>query len=143
MMKCICQSLYTNSDRPVFHIGIPGFFNRVIISIDDPVEIFGDFNCYFKQFLMIEFSINDKPGKRKGCQVTNGHFFRRSIFHYFCTEIAALDGTQVLLIAFPVGSIFIKQIGRAGFNLGFQNGKPEILGFYFFSCPSFFFITGI
>ncbi len=51
------------SRSAVFHIGKTGFFNRVIIAIYNFVEVLRYFNRYLKQFLMIKFSVHDKPGQ--------------------------------------------------------------------------------
>jgi hypothetical protein len=88
-LKSISESLYSDSDRSVFHVGIPGFWNRVMISINDSVKILGDSCCDLVKFMIVEclgLGIN-KSGQRNGCQIANSHFISTGKLDDFSAEI--------------------------------------------------------
>ena len=69
------------------HVGPTGLGDRVVIDVNDTVEIvcndFGD----VVEFLEIILPVVNERGKGKGGKVTNGRFVWGRIFNDFCTEI--------------------------------------------------------
>lgn len=71
-LERIGQPLNSYPDRSVPPIGCLGLWNRVVVDIDDFVEVPGDYPCDLHQFLKIVDSISvqifdDVSGKGNGC----------------------------------------------------------------------------
>lgn len=58
------------------------------------------------------------------------HLIFAGVLHYFCAQVAAFDGPQVLLIAFPVARVFVQHVRRASLRLRLDDGVPELLGLH-------------
>ena len=140
--KDIRQTLDPNPDGTMPEIGIAGLGNRVIIDINDPVEVTRNRLGDFKKTLVVKSQIGfDKAGQGNGSQVADRDFVRAGVFHNLGAEVAGLDGAQVLLVALAIASILVEHVRGPGFDLGFQDGKPQVLGLDGFAGPFLFFVA--
>ena len=55
-LQRISEALHTYPDRPVLHVGGAGLLDRVVVSVDDLVEVFGDTLRHSVQSHIVEFS---------------------------------------------------------------------------------------
>lgn len=70
--------------------------DRVIINVDDSVEISGDDLGDLAQLLEVKLAVVDEAVESDGCEVAHRHLIGRSVLHYLRAKIAALDRTKVL-----------------------------------------------
>lgn len=55
LLVSVSEPLNTNADRAMSHVGILGFLNRVVVSVNYPVQIPRDSLCDFVKKLVVEF----------------------------------------------------------------------------------------
>ena len=68
------------------------------------------------------------------------YLIRWTVLDNLCAQVAALDGSQVLLITLPVASILIQHVWVSCFSLCLNDGVPQLLGFDCFTPLTFTFI---
>ena len=61
-------------------------------------------------------------------KIKDKYFIRIRVLNNFCAQVAADDGTKVLLIRFLVASIFVQHVWHASLGLSRDNFMPEFLG---------------
>ena len=130
--KQISEPLDTYANRAMAHIGILCLLDGVIVAVDDAVEVRVIDLGHFKELLMVECSLVDKPRQRDRGQVADGDFIGGGVFDDLCAEVAGLDRSQVLLIGFGVAGIFVDHVGSTCLDLRFQDFEPEFLRIHLF-----------
>lgn len=96
------------------------------------------------------FIMKRKPYFTSDIMFVNGiyviHFFSLSLSHLvwtavlynLCTQVATLDGAQVLLVGLPVTVVLVQHVRRPRLRLRLNDGVPQLLGL---DClPSFAFL---
>ncbi len=73
-----------------------------------------DINVYVVYLLPITDKI---PGKRNGGQVADSRLFRAGVLNDLSTQVAALDGAQVLLVGLSVAAVLVQHVWVASLNL--------------------------
>ena len=63
------------------------------------------------------------------CRTGSGgtYLLRGAVLDDFRAQIAAFDGAQILLVAFPIAVILIHHVGIPGLRLGSDDGMPQLL----------------
>lgn len=80
------------------------------------------------QFLEIEsLAVHYKRRQRDTSQVADRDFIWTRVLDNFRAQIAALDGTQVLLVRLAVAGVLVQHEWTARLCLSFQNGIPQLL----------------
>ena len=118
------QSLNTQSDRTVPHIAVPRLFDRIVVPVDDAVQVACRLHGDRKKLFMIEFSVLHEHGKGDAGQIADRYLVRCTVFHDLGAEIGRANGSQILLIALDVGGVLVEHIGRSGFDLGLEYLQP-------------------
>jgi hypothetical protein len=83
----------------VSHVGVLGLCDRVIVAINDTVQVLGDDSGdLMKLFVVVLAVLSDELGQANGSKVANGHLVFRGILNDLTAEVGALDRAQVLLV---------------------------------------------
>ncbi|GIX65122.1 signal peptide containing protein [Babesia caballi] len=112
------QTLDTHADGPVTMVGDLGLRHRVVVAVDDLVEVVGDDARNVVELL----EVGD------GGEVADGHLLRRRVLHDFAAQVGGLDGAQVLLVGLGVARVLVQHEGGASLDLTLEDGEPEGLG---------------
>ncbi len=72
------------------------FRNRVVVDVNNSIEIFSDDLCHLIELVKVEFSIGYESVECNGCQIADSHFIWGCVFNYLCTQITGLDSTKIL-----------------------------------------------
>merc|ERR1719500_1454665 len=124
----ICQTLDTDTNGPVPHVAVPGLLHGVVVHVNDLVQVLSCNLGYMFQLLeVISFVGLDEHVNSNGGQVAYSHLVRSGVLHDLCTEVGALDGAKVLLVALPVASILVQHVGGASLNLALNDRVPDLL----------------
>ena len=70
--------------------------DRIIINVDDSVQVSGDNFCHFVQILEVVLAIADEAVESNGGKIAHGHLIRGRVLHYLCAQVARLNCTKVL-----------------------------------------------
>lgn len=136
------QSLHADADGAVAEIAVAGFRYGVVVDVNDAVEVARHHAGDVHQALEVETAVfAHELGEVDGGQVAHGHFVGRGVFHDLRAEVAGADGAEVFLVRLLVGGVFVEDVGRAGFDLRFEDGKPEFLRFYGFAGAAFLLVA--
>ena len=103
----ISQSLNTDADRAVTHVTATGGFNRIVVDVDDFIQVARDDFGDIIQTLKIKLSVIDKARQCDGGKITNGDFIRSRVLYDFCAEVRALNGAKIFLVTLFVAGVFI------------------------------------
>lgn len=110
-----------------------GFGRGVVAAVDDGVEVaHGDLG-HAVEFGEIErgdtcVRRREERGQAEGGEIAHGRFVSGAVLDDLGAEVGRLDATEVLLVAFAVGRVFVQHEGRAGFELRREDATPEVLG---------------
>lgn len=55
-LKGISESLHTDTNRSMFHVRVASLFDRIVVSVDYLVKVFGDTLCHPMQSNIVELS---------------------------------------------------------------------------------------
>mmetsp|Transcript_12764 Transcript_12764/g.23829 ORF Transcript_12764/g.23829 Transcript_12764/m.23829 type:complete len:351 (-) Transcript_12764:99-1151(-) len=136
--KGVSESLHSQSNGTVSHVGVARFWDGIKVTINDLVEIARQNHGNLHEFFKIKndrgvgqsFRVGQRShelGETDTCQVADGRFVGSGVFNNFRAKVGAADGSQVLLIGLGVGMILVEHVGRSRFDLRVQNGKPQLL----------------
>lgn len=76
-----------------------------------------------------------------GCGSVSAYLIFAGILYYFCTQVAAFDGAQVLLVALPITGIFVEHVRGACLCLRLNDGIPKLLSFHNFADTTLLLVT--
>mmetsp|Transcript_5519 Transcript_5519/g.9404 ORF Transcript_5519/g.9404 Transcript_5519/m.9404 type:complete len:237 (-) Transcript_5519:794-1504(-) len=101
-----------------------------MVAVDDPVEVLGDPSSHPVQLFVVETLRLEVREAREGDggQVADGDLVLGGVLHDLGAEVGTLDGAQVLLVRLAVAGVLVDHVGRAGLDLGVDDGVPEHLG---------------
>ena len=82
------------------HVGVASFFHRVVVHVDDAVEVARGVVGDIVEKLVIKHPIArvDELGQGDGGEVTHGNFVLGGVFHDLRAEVRGANGTEVLLV---------------------------------------------
>lgn len=63
-------------------------------------------------------------------QVLSPHLVLAGVLHNLCAQVAAFDGTQVLLVALAIAGVLVHHVGSASFRLRLDDGVPQLLSLH-------------
>jgi hypothetical protein len=128
--ESIGKTLDTETNRSVTHVAVASLLDRVVVHIDDLVQVTDNDLTDFVQLLEVVTSVI-VVDKRRKCQrgkVANSDLIRGTVLNDLSAQVGASDGTEVLLVALAVASILVEHEGVSGLGLGLEDGIPELLG---------------
>lgn len=139
----ICQALDTDADGTMAHVAVVSFFDRIVIDVDDLVQVANNRLGNFVELLEVVFAIVHVDERRKSerCKVADSNFVGGGVFDDFATEIRAADSAEVFLVALPVAVVFVEHEGIASLGLGLQDCVPKFLGPNGLTSATFFLIA--
>ncbi|KAH3661623.1 hypothetical protein OGAPHI_006472 [Ogataea philodendri] len=113
--ESISETLDTNSNWSVTHVGSSGLWNRVIVSVNDLVEVLGDNLGDLVQLLKVVpaggLVVFAERRQRNRGQVTNSNLLWRRVLDNLTAQVGRLDHTQVLLVGLGVtGVLFLELV---------------------------------
>jgi hypothetical protein len=129
--ESVCETLDTNGNRSVAEVALASLRHRIVIDIDDFVQVLDDHLANFVELVEIIRAIVHVNICRKGerSQVANSDLIRCAILDDLCTQVGAADSTEVLLVALSVTSIFVKHEWIPSLGLSLKDGIPKLLCF--------------
>lgn len=74
-------------------------------------------------------------------EVSLSHLIFARVFHYLRAQVAAFDGSQVLLVALPVAGVLVEHVWRACFCLRLDDGVPQLLGLHHASSSALLLVS--
>ena len=79
------------------HVGALGLHERVVVDVNDTVEIAGDNLGDGEELVEVKCLLScDKAGESNGGQIAHGNLFGRCVLHNLCAKVATLDGAKIL-----------------------------------------------
>ena len=82
------------------HVGAPGLHERVVVDVNDTVEIAGDNLGDIEELVEVKRLLGcDKAGESNGRQIAHGNLVRRCVLHNLRAKVATLDGAKILWTA--------------------------------------------
>lgn len=79
------------------HVGQPGLWDRIVVDVNDLVEIASDNLCDIKESVKVKRLVcGNKTGESNGGQVAHSYFVRGCVLHNLSAEVARLDGAKIL-----------------------------------------------
>lgn len=111
------------------HVALTSFRNRIVVDVDDAVEIEGHNFSNVVKLLEVIHSIFDERWEGDGGKVADGYLVWSRVFDNLGTEVRGFNGTEVLLVGLAVCSVFVEHERSARFDLGLHDGEEELLGF--------------
>ena len=102
---------------------------RVEVDINDAVEVAHHHARHLLQLLEVERArrLVDVARQRDGGEVTDGHLVLAAVLNDLGTQVAALDGAQVLLVALAVAGVLVEHVGHARLYLRLDDAVPQLL----------------
>ena len=85
------------------HVGSASLWNRVVVDIDDAIEVAGDDLGNIMKPFEIVLAVRDEGGEGERGEVTDRSFIWRRVLNDFSTQIGRFDGAQVLLVRLAYG----------------------------------------
>ena len=127
--KGIGQSLNAQAHRTVAHVGVARFGYRVVIAVNNLVQVLGHLVGDVVQHLVVELSVLHKTRQGDRGQVAYRHLVGRGVLHDLRAQVGGANDAQVLLVALGVAGVLVQHVRSTGLNLGFQNLLPQLAGF--------------
>jgi len=81
------ETLDTNTNRTMAHVGLAGLWNGIVVHIDDTIQVESDCLGDFVKLLEIIFSVLDEGGESQRCKVADSRLVRRRVLNDFRAEI--------------------------------------------------------
>lgn len=127
--ECICETLNTKRNGTVTEIASSCFFYRIVVHVDDLVQVADNNLCDFVQFCKVIHVVScvDEGGQSKRCQVADGNFIGSSILNNLSAEVRATNGPEILLVALPVAGVLVQHKWISSLGLRLNNGVPKFL----------------
>eukprot|EP00438_Fugacium_kawagutii_P014958 Skav234160 [mRNA] locus=scaffold572:66643:67359:- [translate_table: standard] len=125
--ECISQTLHSQSNWPMAHVGTTSFFHWIVVSIDHFVQVLGNHLRHFIELLEVKNITLHKGRQGNGRKVADRNLIWGGVLNDLCAQIGAMDGAQVLLVGLPIAVVFVQHVGRARLHLGLQNPEPQVL----------------
>lgn len=94
------ETVHTNADGAVAHVGATSLRDGVVVAVDDAVEVDSDDLGDIVELLEVVGTVLDEGWKGDGSQVTNSGLLWRRVLDDFGTQVRRLDRAQVLLVRF-------------------------------------------
>jgi hypothetical protein len=127
--ESIGKTLDTKTDGSVTHVAVASLLHRVVVDIDDLVQVADNNLTDLMQLLEVVASliVVDEGRQSKGGKVTNSDLIRGTVLDDLSAQVRASDGTEVLLVALAVAGILVKHEGVSGLGLGLEDSIPKLL----------------
>ena len=123
------HALDADADGTVAHVGALGLFKRIVVDVDDAIEVARDDARHLEQLVEVKGAIvAHVPVERQRGQIAHGDLVLARVLDDLRAQVGALDGAEVLLVALGVGRVLVEHVGRAGLDLRLDDGGPELLG---------------
>mmetsp|Transcript_13702 Transcript_13702/g.29666 ORF Transcript_13702/g.29666 Transcript_13702/m.29666 type:complete len:227 (+) Transcript_13702:1024-1704(+) len=126
----ISETLHAEPDGAVAEVGDACLLDRVVVGIDDTVEIARHVVRDVVQLLVVEDTVGDEARQGDGREVAHGDLFGRRVLDDLGAQVRAADCAEVLLVGLAVGRILVENIRRARLDLRVQDCEPELLRWY-------------
>jgi hypothetical protein len=129
----------------MLEIGVLCLWHRVVVLVNDFVQVLGDPLCHCMKLLIVELaslSIHE-PSQANGGEIANGDLIWTGVLHYFSAEIRALDRAKVLLVRLAVTSVLVKHVRGSSFDLRFDDLSPKPLSLHSLPASAILFILSV
>lgn len=129
--EAVGQPLDTNSNWSVLQVTVLSLLDRVVIHVNDPVQVGGDSLDDLVQLGVVELLCVQvgKRGEADGGQVTNSDLVLGGVLYDLSAEIRAFDGAQVLLVRLTIASVLVHHVRSTSFDLRVNDLVPKSHGF--------------
>mmetsp|Transcript_989 Transcript_989/g.1567 ORF Transcript_989/g.1567 Transcript_989/m.1567 type:complete len:407 (+) Transcript_989:1659-2879(+) len=141
------QALHAHANGAVTHVGAPGSLHWVEVDVNDLVQVLGHMGCHLSKLVKVKVPVGriqgpDKllalplalcsplaheAGQSNAGQVAHGCLLRTGELNDLSTQVTALDGPQVLLVALAVAGVLVQDVRVASLDLSLQHCKPQLL----------------
>lgn len=94
--KChegISETLYTDTDGTMAHVGTTSFGNRIVINVDDLVEIISNDFGNIVEFLEVILTVDDETRESERGEIADGGLFWRRVLDDFRAQVGRLDSS--------------------------------------------------
>jgi prophage tail gpP-like protein len=92
------KTLHADTDGTVTEVGTTGLRSRVVVDVDDTVQIVCHDPGNLAKLLEVKLTILDVSRQGNRSQVTNGSLVRRRVLNDLSAEVRGLDSAEVLLV---------------------------------------------
>ena len=125
--EAVYKALDADTNGSVSHVRVLGLGNWVVVSIDNTVEVLGNPGDDRVELVVIECLglVVRKGAQRDGSEVANSNLIWVSVFNDLCAKIRTFDGSQILLVRFPIAGIFVDDVWGSCLDLGINNLVPK------------------
>jgi hypothetical protein len=98
--ESVGETLDTETDRSVTHVRVFGLDDRVVIDVDDSVQVLGNNLGNSVELLKVVLPVADESGQGERGQVADSNLVGSRVLDDLGTQVGRLDGSQVLLVGF-------------------------------------------
>lgn len=126
----IGKTLDTNTNRSMAHVAVASLYDRVVVDINNLVEVANDNLSDFVKLLKVisALVVVNESWQSKRCQIADSDLIRSRVLNNLSAKVGAADGTKVLLVALPVAGILVQHERVASLSLSLKDRVPELLG---------------
>mmetsp|Transcript_2175 Transcript_2175/g.8519 ORF Transcript_2175/g.8519 Transcript_2175/m.8519 type:complete len:408 (+) Transcript_2175:256-1479(+) len=137
--------------------------HRVVVDIDDAVQIARNLSRDFEQLIVVEITflrlqrtdellhlratsgrrrvvLDNESWERDGSQVADRRFLRARELHNLGAQVGRLDRAEVLLVGLAVARILEEHVRVTSFHLRLENREPQLLRLDGFLALAFGFV---
>jgi hypothetical protein len=121
--------LDSDTDRAVAHVAVLGFNHRVVVHVNNLVQVVDNNLSDLMKLLEVVLSFLDVDETResKRRQIADSDLVRGRIFNDLRAQIGAADGSKILLVALAVASVLVQHVRITSLSLSLENAIPELL----------------
>jgi hypothetical protein len=123
----IREPLHPDPDRPVSHIRSPRFLARVVVVINDLIEVPRDDLGDAVERGEVEGAALVEAGERDRGEVAHCYLGRGGVLDHLAAQVRALDSPQVLVVRLRIRMVLVQHIRGTRFYLAVYDCLPEFV----------------
>jgi hypothetical protein len=139
----IREPLHPDPDRPVSHIRSPCFLTRVVVVINDFIEVPRDDLGDAVECGEVEGAALVEAGERDRGEVAHCYLTGGGVLDHLAAQVRALYRTQVLVVRLRIRMVLVQHVRGTGLYLAVYDCLPEFVGFDSFATFALILISFI
>ena len=122
-LEDVREPLDADADGAVLHVRVARLLEGVEVGVDDPVQRPRDPPHDLLELRKVEGPVAHVLGQADGGEVAHGDFVRRGVLDDLGAQVAALDGSEVLLVGLLVARVLVEHVREPGLHLRGQDAE--------------------
>ena len=143
--KGVGKTLHAEADGAVAHVGVVRFFDRVVVHVDDAVEVPRRVVGHVVEEVVVERALVHvhEAGQRDGGKVAHGDLVLGGVLDDLGAQVGRADGPEVLLVGLRVGGVLVEHVRGAGLDLCFDDLVPHVTSRHRLAGEALGFVRGV